>query len=281
VFVPDDRTGNVLTTVALFAAVLGVAYAARTIVLVFILSMLFVYLLEPSIGWLQRRFSSCGRTCAIAQVYLLGTLLVGSLAYGLGSVVAGQIQQVNAAATEMVARLRQWPFFDQHSTLIAKIPEHLLQAAEAAAPDALWLLAVPAIAVFVLSGRQRIIDSTVDIFGRRRDRTRVRQTVERIDTMLAQYIRAQLTLAGLSFAFYTTSMALLGFPYAIAFGLLGGAFEFLPVVGWLAAAALILAGGVITHAHWIWMAGLLGGWRIVQNLVNSPRIMVNAWTWSR
>jgi predicted PurR-regulated permease PerM len=65
----------------------------------------------------------------------------------------------------------------------------------------------------------------------------------------------------------------LGFPYAIALGLLGGALEFLPVVGWIISAAAILTVGFLTHSHWIWMAGLLVLWRLVQDYVNSPRIM--------
>ena len=31
--------------------------------------------------------------------------------------------------------------------------------------------------------------------------------------------------------------------------------------------------GFLTHAHWIWMAALLLLWRLVQDYVNSPRIM--------
>jgi hypothetical protein len=68
----------------------------------------------------------------------------------------------------------------------------------------------------------------------------------------------------------------LGFPYAIALGLLGGALEFLPMVGWIISAAAILTVGFLTHAHWIWMAGLLVAWRLVQDYVNSPRIMGNS-----
>jgi len=49
--------------------------------------------------------------------------------------------------------------------------------------------------------------------------------------------------------------------------------EFLPAVGWVASAAAILTIGFLTHAHWIWMAGLLVLWRLVQDYVNSPRIM--------
>ena len=99
------------------------------------------------------------------------------------------------------------------------------------------------------------------------------ESLRQVDTMLAKYIRAQLALAGLSFVFYSVSMLILRFPYAIALGVLGGALEFLPAVGWIASAVAILTIGFLTHAHWIWMAGLLVLWRLVQDYVNSPRIM--------
>ena len=38
----------------------------------------------------------------------------------------------------------------------------------------------------------------------------------------------------------------------------------------------ILTVGFLTHSHWIWMAGLLVVWRLVQDYVNSPRIMGNS-----
>jgi predicted PurR-regulated permease PerM len=91
--------------------------------------------------------------------------------------------------------------------------------------------------------------------------------------MLAKYIRAQLALAGLSFVFYSVSMLVLKFPYAIVLGALGGVLEFLPAVGWIASAAAILTLGFLTHSHWVWMAVLLVVWRLVQDYVNSPLIM--------
>jgi predicted PurR-regulated permease PerM len=68
-------------------------------------------------------------------------------------------------------------------------------------------------------------------------------------------------------------MLVLKFPNALALGILGGILEFLPAAGWVASAAAILTIGFMTHAHWIWMAGPLVGWRLVQDYVNSPRIM--------
>ena len=49
--------------------------------------------------------------------------------------------------------------------------------------------------------------------------------------------------------------------------------EFVPIVGWILAAAVMLTSGWLTHAHWIWMAGLIAIWRLVLNFVISPRIM--------
>ena len=93
--------------------------------------------------------------------------------------------------------------------------------------------------------------------------------------MLGQYTRAQLVTASLSTVFYSVSMAVLGFPYPIPLAVLGGALEFLPVVGWVLAAAAILLSGWLAHAHWIWMVGLIIMWRILQNFVISPRILGN------
>ena len=100
-----------------------------------------------------------------------------------------------------------------------------------------------------------------------------RRVLQRADTVLAKYIRAQLALAGLSFGFYSVSMLILRFPYAIALGALGGALEFLPAVGWIVSALVILMVGFLVHSHWIWMAGLLVGWRLVLDYAISPRIM--------
>jgi predicted PurR-regulated permease PerM len=36
---------------------------------------------------------------------------------------------------------------------------------------------------------------------------------------------------------------------------------------------IILTVGFLTHSHWIWMAGSLVAWRLVQDYVTSPRIM--------
>jgi len=269
-FAIDDRTGNIVTTVALFLIAGLVLYLARGAFFILLLSLLFAYLLEPPVALVQRhvRLGSNNRTWAIALVYLIGTLVLGLLGYAFGPHLAAQVKSFNAALPQILQglysgttaadlgarhglsadeqrRIHNW-LISNHD-FISRLFQRGAASAAYVAARGVWLFAIPIL--------------------------EVKRILPQVDTMLAKYIRAQLALAGLSVVFYSASMLLLGFPYAIALGVLGGALEFLPAVGWVASAVGILTIGFLTHAHWIWMAGLLALWRLVQDYVNSPRIM--------
>src|SRR5215472_2408408 len=92
-------------------------------------------------------------------------------------------------------------------------------------------------------------------------------------SMLQHYIRAKVTLGGLSFAYYSTILLILRFPHALALGLLGGILEFIPVAGWITSAATVITVGIFTHSHWIRAAALLGLWRILIDYWIAPRVV--------
>ena len=62
--------------------------------------------------------------------------------------------------------------------------------------------------------------------------------------MLQHYIRAKVILGSLSFAYASAILLILRFPHAIALGVLAGVLEFIPMAGWITAAATIVAVGV-------------------------------------
>jgi predicted PurR-regulated permease PerM len=68
-------------------------------------------------------------------------------------------------------------------------------------------------------------------------------------------------------------MLFLGYPHALALGLMAGVLEFIPVAGWITALVAIATAGMLTHSHWIWMAALLGLWRMVIDYGIAPRVM--------
>ena len=294
----DDRAGNVVTTVALFLAAATILYLARGAFFILLLSVLFAYLLEPTVTLVQQhsRLGQKNRTWAIAQVYLIGILVLGSLGYEFGPRVAAQIKNLKAAvpailqglssgrtAADLEAkhglsaaqqqRIHDW--LARNHDVIARVFECGAASAAYVAASAIWLFAIPILAIFILRDGRPMADAFIEAVGARGNRTRTQRILRRIDAMLARYIRAQFALCGLSFVFYSVSMLVLRFPYAIALGVLGGVLECLPAVGWIISAVAILAIGFLTHSHWIWMAGLLLLWRLVQDYVNSPRIMGN------
>jgi len=296
-FTVDDHTGNVVTTVALFVIAAAILYIARGAFLVLLLSLLFAYLLEPAVTWIQRhsRLGRKNRTWAIVQVYLVATLVLGSVVYQLGPPLAAQLRNLNTAVPEILQDLssgkapagpggrhglgaaqqrRIEKLLASHRDFIARAFERGAASIAYIAASAIWLFSVPILGAFILRDGRPMADSMIEAVEPGRD-TLLKRILRRIDTMLGKFMRAQLALAGLSTAFYSVSMLVLRFPYAIALGVLGGALEFLPMVGWVISAAAILTVGFLNHSHWIWMAGLLVAWRLVQDYVTSPRIMGN------
>jgi predicted PurR-regulated permease PerM len=92
--------------------------------------------------------------------------------------------------------------------------------------------------------------------------------------MLAHFIRAQLTLAALSLVVYLAFMAAMKVPYALVLGTAGGVMEFVPVVGPLVAALLIMGVALLmSYQHWLILLIFLASWRVIQDYVVSPRIM--------
>ena len=293
----DDRAGNVVTTAALFVVAATVLYLARGAFLILLLSLLFAYLLEPAVAFLEHHslMGRKNRTLAIAQVYLIGAVVLGGLGYEFGPRLAAQAGSLNATVPEILESFssgtagvggghgfttgkQEW-IRDQvarHHDIVAHLFERGAASVAYVAASSIWLFAIPILGAFFLNDGRHMAETMIEAAEARGDPALLRRVLRHVDGMLGKYIRAQLALAGLFFLFYVVCMLILGFPDAMALGLLGGVLEFLPAVGWIISGGTILAVGFLTHSHWIWMAGLLVAWRFVQNYVNSPRIMGNS-----
>ena len=97
----DDRTGNVVTTVALFLVAGTILYVGRGSFFILLLSLLFAYLLEPAVAFVQQhsRLGNENRTWAIAQVYLIGHCCLAAYVhtYKLGPHLVAQLKNLNSA----------------------------------------------------------------------------------------------------------------------------------------------------------------------------------------
>src|SRR5712664_3674561 len=236
---PDRRTASALLTILLFAIVLAVVYVARTVIVIFAFSILFAYLINPIVRFLQRH-----------------SLFFNNLGSNLGW------------ADEQADQIRI--FLQRHRANVERAAATIEQFAPAALAG---FVVIPLLAIFFLNDGENIANQVIHLVSTRENHAALRSLADELHAMLQRYIRAKVILGGLSLLYCLIAMLLLGFPNAIVLGVLAGILEFIPVVGWMTAAATIVTAGVLTHSHWIWMLALLGVWRILMDYAIAPRVM--------
>lgn len=290
---PDRRTASILLTILLFGVALAIMYAARRVIIVFTFAILFAYLINPIVRFLQRH-SLCFKNLRgphVLEAYLALLIFIALVVRGAAPGLLGQSAELlkrvpaimDGIATGEIAVetgnkygwndtqvLRLKSFLVQHRTDIRGYAQDL----ERSIPTAIaTMVMIPILAIFFLSDGASLANSVICLVSRNDNLEIVQSLADDLNTMLQHYIRAKVTLGALSGIFYSATMLLLGFPHAIAVGLLGGILEFMPVVGWIVAAVLIASLGALTHCHWIWMAALLVVWRMLMDYWIAPRVM--------
>jgi predicted PurR-regulated permease PerM len=135
------------------------------------------------------------------------------------------------------------------------------------------LVLIPILALFFLNDGAALADSVIQLVSTKENVEELRSVASELNVMFQHYIRAKVILAILSLVFCSVTTLLLGFPHALALGVLAGVLEFIPVAGWMISATTIVTIGALTHSHWIWMAALLGLWRMLMDYFISPRVV--------
>src|SRR6202790_4897684 len=82
---PDRRTSNVLLTILLFVLVLVILYTARRVLLIFAFAILFAYLINPIVRFLQRHslFFKNLRGPHVVEAYLALIVFTVLLSHGV------------------------------------------------------------------------------------------------------------------------------------------------------------------------------------------------------
>lgn len=292
----DRRTANVLLTILVFAVVCAAIYSARHILLIFVLAIFFAYLINPIVKFLQRHsmlFRNL-RGPAVVEVYVGFVILMALLGYklapGVGRNAVRLLDEVPSVmdglttgniATELKGKYgwseaqesRFRAFLARHREdiqgLTATVDRYLSNAAQIAG----GLFLVPVLAIFFLRDGDYIANIFIQLFFPADRCAQFGAVANQLHLMLTEYIRAQVLLCCLSFLFYTGATLLLRFPHPIALSVLGGLLEFIPGIGWVTTAAVIVGIGLVNQLHWIWMIGLLGAWRVIQDYYATPRVM--------
>ena len=289
----DSRTAKILLTILAFALVLAIVYVARAVLIIFVFAILFAYLINPVVRFLQRHsllFKNL-RGPHVMEAYLAIIVVIVLLSHGLVPEFRKNVSRILSAIPALTNKVSSgeianslgsnlgWAderanqvrvFLERHRSNI----ERTLGEMEEAAPAAFaGILVIPILAIFFLSDGDKLAHEIIRLVAKKENQAALESLAGELHVMLQRYIRAKVILGGLSLLYCSIAMLVLGFPNAIALGILAGILEFIPVAGWMTAAATIVTVGLLTHSHWIWMLALLAIWRILMDYAISPQVM--------
>jgi len=289
----DRRTASILSTILVFALALAFVYVARTVIIIFCFAILFAYLIDPVVRFIQRHalvFKNL-RGPHVAEAYLALLIFIvlifhllapGSLGRNVKLLQRLPTMSDRLATGEIAAdignkygwndnqTLRLKTFLVQHRSDIEKMTG---AAARLATTGVGAVVVIPILAIFFLSAGESLANQVIQLVSNKENYEDICSLAAELNTMMQHYIRAKVTLGVLSLTYVSLASLALRFPHPLALGVLAGTLEFIPIAGWMIAATTIVSLGALIHAHWIWMAALLGVWRMLIDYWIAPHVM--------
>ena len=290
----DARTARVLTTLLVFALGLAFLYVAHNTLIAFLFAIFFAYLVDPAVSRIEKLTRS--RAIAIAVIYFLLVVLLVTFFFFVGPKIVRQAQRLGEALPGLLEKVGSgqiavtigqehgWSgttiresrdFLAAHQADLLSIAQRIGIWVAELAKNSWLLIVVPLLAAFFLKDGRAFSEVALSFVHTKPQREFFEGVRADLNQMLAQFIRAQLTLAACSLLAYTIFMGLiLRVPYALVLGTAGGLMEFIPVVGPLVAAVVIVGVALLmAYPHWLVLLIFLGAWRLIQDYVVSPRVM--------
>lgn len=291
----DYRAARYIWTAALILLLLVIVYRIRQTLFVFIVALLLAYLLWPLVDYVDRRLPGRSRAPALAIVYLslVGLLIVVGIE--VGSRVIVQANAFAARIPDLLSKLEQpaeplvsppvqsvkatvvfalrKQLADHSRDLLSLLPRVALEVLSHAG-SLIFVVLVPILSFFFLKDGRAIRRSILEIFDEGSRRDLAQNIATDLHVLLAQYMRALVLLASSAFVAYGVFLSLIGVPYAILLAAIAFPLEFIPMVGPLSAAVIILlVAGLSGFHHLLWILIFVVAFRLFQDYVLSPHLM--------
>lgn len=292
----DTRAARVIWTAMLFALGLGLVWILRTVLLLLAFAVVFAYLVYPVVR-LVERFGPFGRrrTLALLLVYLgiFGGLTAVGVVVGprLTSDTAQLAQKIPAMSQEITSGAimskalarRGWEgeTIDEIERFVRAHAQQMTDYAQAALAVALksltsaWLIVlVPIFAFFFIKDAETLRGTVESMLVSARARRIWRAIIDDVHHLLGEYVRALIVLSLITFVVWTALFFIARVPYPVMLAAIGGALEFIPVVGPVVAGAIVLTVAIFGgFPHPVALLVFLILWRLIQDYVSSPLVM--------
>jgi predicted PurR-regulated permease PerM len=291
----DPKAARATWTVVMILLLCLIVYTIRHTLFIFIVALLFAYLLLPVVDLIDRFLpmkSSRGPALAIVYTCLIAALIISGIE--IGSNVASQ---ANNLAQRISGYLKpSQPYFlplpqpimpmgqrilealrsavqDHYQEILQTLPQAALRAA-GAATSLVIIIIVPILSFFFLKdGRtmQRYVLSHVE---NSLYQAQLKEFAADLNLLLAQYIRALVTLGFAASVTYAVFFAIMKLPYGALLAALAFPLEFIPMLGpLLSATIIVLVSAISSYHHLVAIVVFLGIYRIFQDYVLSPKLM--------
>lgn len=291
----DRHTARYTWTVVFILLLIGVVYLIRETLLIFGVSLLFAYLLWPLVKSLDRRLPGRSKVWALAIVYLSLVALLIVIGVFLGSRIVAQAtalttevpgliskidQPVQPVASSSLQTLRnrvlstlRQQLSDHSRDLVSLLPNAVLGVLSHVG-SLIVVVLVPILSFFFLKDGEVIQSSILGIVAAGPRRDSINEVAVELNVLFAQYMRALVLLVAAAFLAYGLFFSLIGIPYGILLAAIASLLEFIPMVGPLTAAIVILAvAGLGGFHHLLWIVAFLATFRIFQDYVLSPHLL--------
>ena len=292
----DRKAVRYTWTAALILLLLVCVYLIRESLVVFSIAVLLTYLLYPLFEMLKRVLPGKSRAPALAVVYLTVFGLLGLIVMTVGSRVAEEARSLSAKVPAILNQVEINPdeapaqgtpksleaqvinelraqLVLHYSQLVALVPQYSIKVLSVSR-YLLLIIVIPIMSFFMLKDGAALREDLIDLFAPGRDRELIEDVLNDIHVLLLQYMRALFTLCMAVFGSFALALSLMGVPYALLLATVAFALEFVPLVGPLSSAVIIMA--VATFAgfpHLFLLLAFLGLYRLFQDYVLSPNLM--------
>ena len=291
----DRHAARYTWTVVFILLLVELVYRIRDTLFIFVVALLFAYLLWPLVKFLDRRLPGRSKVLALTLVYLALVAFLIVVGIAVGSRV---VQQANALATRLPELLTHFQpstavavpaaaptaketviatvhkQLARHSReILAMLPNAAL-AVISRAGNLIFVVLIPILSFFFLKDGREMRDSLLGLLGAGSRREMVEKIALDLHVLLAQYMRALVLLGVVASVAYGIFFSLLGVPYGILLAAIAFPLEFIPLVGPLTGAAMVLlVAGLSGSGHLLAILVFLVAFRLFQDYVVSPHLL--------
>lgn len=301
--IPPAQRNRLLLWLSLGLLVGGMIWAARGVLLPYLLGLVLAYLLLPLVNWLDRRMPKRLKTWRVARplsimlTYLVLIVLIAGIVAFFVPLLVEQVDVLIENWPQLASRVEDWgerglgwytrtipdgwkvtietSLKDLADDAVAAIQAGLLATIRTVSSTisfVIGLVVIPFWLFYILHDESQVKAGVIRALPERLQAD-VQCMASLIDDVLSAYIRGQLLLCVFVGGMATIALFLIGVPFALVLGLVAGVFEALPYVGpILGAIPALLVALLSDPASAIWVAGAFFAIQQVENLVLVPRI---------